>query len=270
MGKIILITGATDGIGLSAAEMMVTMDHELLIHGRNPQKVEKVINHLKNINPKASIEGFIADFSRMEDVKIMADRLMSQYEKIDVLINNAGVYVAKETTTVDGFDLRFAVNTYAPYLLTKLLRPMMDHDGRVVNLSSAAQSQVSLSALARAEKMSDDQAYAQSKLAITMWTMEMAESFMREGHGPSVVAVNPKSFLGSKMVREAYGSEGHDIRIGGDILCQAAFSDLFEGASGKYFDNDRGIFAMPHPDALNKDLRHEVVTCIEEGLTAYL
>lgn len=269
MSKTILITGSTDGIGLATAKMMVTMGHQLLVHGRSCEKVEAVIAELKGLNKEARVEGFVADFSSIAQVKVMAEKILAKYEKLDVLVNNAGVYVAKETTTQDGLELRFSVNTYAPYLLTKLLLAIMKQSGRVVNLSSAAQSKVSIKALSKAQNMSDDEAYAQSKLATTMWSIQMANEFIEDGRGPSVIAINPKSYLGSKMVKEAYGYEGHDLRIGGDILCRAALSEEFAKASGKYFDNDRGVFASPHPDALNKQLRKEVVDCLEKVLSDF-
>lgn len=270
MSKTIVITGATDGIGLATAKMMVTMGHQLLIHGRNEEKVNRVIKSLKDLNSELDIHGFVADFSSMTQVKAMAQEILRNHKHIDVLINNAGIYVTKDLVTEDGLDTRFAVNTYAPYLLTKLLLTAMGDTSRVVNLSSAAQSSVDIAAMCQRQVMSDDQAYAQSKLAITMWSIHMANEFKSKGHGPSVVAVNPKSFLGSKMVKEAYGSEGHDIRIGGDILCRASLSEEFEGASGKYFDNDRGVFAMPHPDAMDEALRDELVEAIEKTLKGFI
>lgn len=83
-------------------------------------------------------------------------------------------------------------------------------------------------------------------------------------NGPMIVAVNPRSMLGSKMVKEAYGVDGGDLRVGGDILCHAALSDEFADASGKYFDNDIGQFSTPHPDALNPQKCEAVVRVIEK------
>jgi NAD(P)-dependent dehydrogenase (short-subunit alcohol dehydrogenase family) len=108
----------------------------------------------------------------------------------------------------------------------------------VVNLSSAAQSPVDPRALARQGRLSDGAAYAQSKLALTMWFRSMALSIKDEG--PAIIAVNPRSMLGSKMVKQAYGVVGGDLRIGAEILARAALSDEFAAASGQYFDNDSG------------------------------
>jgi len=266
MSKIILVTGSTDGIGLITAKMLVEEGHKVIVHGRSVEKVKKVLSELISIDENAKVDGFIADFSNMKQVKSMAEEVRHKYNKIDVLINNAGVFMASNTITVDNLDLRFAVNTIAPYLLTKLLLPIMDNSGRIINLSSAAQAPVNIGALAKATRMTNDSAYAQSKLGITMWSNYMANDFINQGNKPLVVSVNPKSFLASKMVKEAYGSDGHDIRIGGDILCRLALLEEFADASGKYFDNDRGIFAMPHPDALDEERNKAVVDCIENIL----
>jgi hypothetical protein len=94
-----------------------------------------------------------------------------------------------------------------------------------------------------------------------MWSRSMALSLKDDG--PAIIAVNPRSMLGSKMVKEAYGVAGGDLRIGAEILCRAALSDDFADASGKYFDNDTGRFASPHPDALNAKKCEDVVREIE-------
>jgi NAD(P)-dependent dehydrogenase (short-subunit alcohol dehydrogenase family) len=140
---------------------------------------------------------------------------------------------------------------------------MLGRTGRVVNLSSAAQAPLDPGALAGPSPLPDGTVYAQSKLALTMWTFHMAS----QNDGLVIVAVNPKSFLGSKMVKEAYGVEGADLRIGADILCRAALSDEFADASGEYFDNDIGQFASPHPDALDPRKCVAVVDAIEAVLS---
>ena len=142
-----------------------------------------------------------------------------------------------------------ACNTIAPYMLTKKLLPLFNLSGRIINLSSAAQAPVDTKILAGPPRLSDGEAYAQSKLALTMWSCHMGRALKNKG--PAIIAVNPASFLGSKMVKEAYGVAGKDLSIGADILCRAALSDEFASASGRYFDNDSGKFSPPHPDALN-------------------
>lgn len=261
MTKTILLTGATDGIGLVTAEMLLSQGHKALLHGRNPNKLQQVEQQLKRRHPDAQIEIYLADLSDLKQVVAMADTIAAQHEHLDVLINNAGVYQLANPISPEGQDYRFIVNTLAPYLLTQKLLPLMNAASRVVNLSSAAQAPVSLEALQGKRPLSDNAAYAQSKLAITMWTRALSQQV-----APMLVAVNPKSFLGSKMVKEAYGVVGGDLSIGADILIRAALSEEFADASGKYFDNDSGNFAPPHPDALDSHKCAALMATIESLL----
>lgn len=259
MQKLILITGSTDGIGLETARKLSAMGHNILLHGRNPAKLDAVKRMLGG-----DAEGYVADLSKLADVEELAKSVAAKHKKIDVLINNAGVFKAPDPTTPDGFDVRFVVNTLAPYALTQRLLPLMDPSGRIINLSSAAQAPVNLKALAGQVRLSEMDAYAQSKLAITIWSRELAKKLP---DGPVVVAVNPGSMLASKMVKEGFGVAGNDLGIGADILCRAALSDEFAAASGLYFDNDSGQFSEPHPDALDPQKSTELMSMIEDILT---
>jgi NAD(P)-dependent dehydrogenase (short-subunit alcohol dehydrogenase family) len=261
MQKTILITGATDGIGLETAKKLVSLGHNVLLHGRSQEKLENVEATLSATSDGGQVESYVADLSRLADVEALAKAVAEKHAKLDVLINNAGVFGTPNPITQEGLDVRFAVNTIAPYLLTKRLLPLIASAGRVINLSSAAQAQVNPEALVGRVRLSDGMAYAQSKLAITMWSRRLALSL--EDDGPAIIAVNPRSMLGSKMVKQAYGVAGGDLRIGAEILVRAAFSDEFAAASGKYFDNDIGQFTSPHPDALNSQKCELIVRTIE-------
>ena len=170
---------------------------------------------------------------------------------------------ADNILTDDGLDVRFAVNTIAPYLLTKELLPLLVNNGRVINLSSAAQADVDLDALVgRCNEMNAMEAYSQSKLAIAMWSRNMSEQLGK--NKANIIAINPGSLLGSKMVKEGFGIVGKDISIGAKILVHAALSDEFANASGKYFDNDKGDFSEPHPDVLDVKKCEKLLSTIEE------
>jgi len=264
MQTTILVTGSTDGIGLETAKMLVSLGHTVLLHGRNSAKLEEAEKMLSALQGGGRVESYVADLSRLANVEALAKAVAEKHAKLDVLINNAGVYSAPDPVTQDGLDVRFAVNTIAPYLLTQRLLPLLGVSGRVINLSSAAQSPVDPKALAGQVRLSDGAAYAQSKLALTMWSRSLALSL--KGGGPSIIAVNPGSMLGTKMVKKAYGVAGGDIRIGAEILARAALADEFGAASGQYFDNDEGQFASPHPDALDPRKCQEIVRAIESIL----
>jgi NAD(P)-dependent dehydrogenase (short-subunit alcohol dehydrogenase family) len=262
MTKTILVTGSTDGIGFETAKMLVQKGHHVLLHGRSPDKLNKVEEELAKIG---TVESYVADLSDFKAVRSLAKSISEKNKSLDVLINNAGVLKVPNTITADGLDVRFTVNTIAPYLLTKDLLPLLKDKSRVINLSSAAQAPVDLEALAGSKTGLDDmEAYAQSKLAITMWSRHMAQAL--EGDTPIIIAVNPASLLGSKMVKEGFGVDGKDLSVGAEILARLALDEEFSDKTGQYFDNDKGNFSNPHPDALNDDKCKKVVDVIENIL----
>ncbi len=259
MAKTIFITGSTDGIGLATARLLSAQGHHLLLHGRSPSKLAAT---KKALSGSGRVATYLADLSQMSEVEALAKAVTNEHESLDVLINNAGVLSTPNVLTEDGLDVRFAVNTVAPYLLTQRLLPVLGKTGRVVNLSSAAQSPVDLDALiGKGRRLHDNTAYAQSKLALTMWSRHLALAL--QDTGPAIIAVNPGSLLATKMVREGYGVSGSDIGIGAGILVSAALDDAFAGASGQYFDNDAGDFASPHRDALNPQKCQQLVNAVE-------
>lgn len=245
MTKTLLITGSTDGIGLLTAKTLAAQGHKILLHGRSDAKLAAAQAEVGH-----GAETYAADLSRMADVHALAAEIKSRHDSLDAIINNAGVFKVGETQTDDGFDMRFMVNTFAPYVLTLDLLPILAADGRIVNLSSAAQAPIDLNVLQGKKQVDDMSAYAQSKLAITIWTRELAKDLPK---GKVAVAVNPGSLLASKMVKEGFGVAGNDLQIGADILTQAALDPSFSDANGKYFDNDNGVFANPHAAALNAE-----------------
>lgn len=254
--KVVLITGATDGIGLETAKRMKSLGHEVIVHGRNAEKLAKVSNEL-------GVESVRADFSDLSEVKAMADTLLSKYKSIDVLINNAGVLKTSNPITKDGYDVRYVVNTFAPYLLTKKLLPIIEN-GRVINLSSAAQASVNFDALLGKMKMNDFEAYSQSKLAITMWSRHLANELGNDG--PVIIAVNPGSLLGTKMVKEGFNTSGNDINIGVNILTSLSLDEEHAQHSGEYYDNDNQRYASPQADGLEDEKAKKIVQTIEELL----
>lgn len=249
MKKKILITGSTDGIGKLAAIKLANDGHEIFLHGRNPEKLLTVISDIKKQSGNEHIKGFVADLSDLGTVKKMTAQVKEETSELDVLINNAGVYKTASSQTEDGLDIRFTVNYFAPYLLTNALLPLLKKGNapRIINLSSAAQAPVSLDALAGNGELATQSSYAQSKLALTMWSFYLAKA----EPNLSIIAVNPGSLLNTKMVREGFGRFWSSADKGGNILYDLAISEEYEGVSGKYFDNDRNGFGSAHPNAEN-------------------
>jgi NAD(P)-dependent dehydrogenase (short-subunit alcohol dehydrogenase family) len=268
MTQTVLVTGSTDGIGLEAAKLFVEQGLHVVLHGRSAAKLEAAEHDLRQTVSDARIDTEMADLSDLAEVDALAARLSSAYSSIDVVINNAGVFRTGAPTAEGDLDVRFMVNTIAPYHLTRRLLPSISPTGRVVNLSSAAQAPVDLQALAGRVQIEEQMAYAQSKLALTMWSMQLGDEI--GNGGPVMVAVNPGSLLATKMVKEGYGIAGHDIGIGSGILARAAFGEDFATATGTYFDNDAGQFSNPHPDALDPVKRLALIEQIDTVIAARL
>ncbi|MDK1290352.1 SDR family NAD(P)-dependent oxidoreductase [Pseudoalteromonas umbrosa] len=262
MSKTILITGSTDGIGKASAITLLMQGHRVLLHGRNQDKLDALCDELSTRFGCERVVGYCADLSVMAEVTSLAKAVTEDNAQLDVLINNAGVFKTTQTLTSDGYDMRFMVNTIAPYILTKALLAIVPKQGRIINLSSAAQSPFEASELLTPSNLSSGAVYAKSKLALTMWSMCLGAQL--KVSGPCMVAVNPKSFLGSKMVQEAYGMQGSSVQLGADILVEAALGERFAGAGGLYFDNDINQFSPPHQSAMDQSLMADLMQTLTQ------
>jgi NAD(P)-dependent dehydrogenase (short-subunit alcohol dehydrogenase family) len=266
MSKNILITGSTDGIGKLTAIKFAKEGHTVFVHGRNKEKLNLVISEIKEASGNQNIDGFVADFSDLDTVTKMAENIKNKVSKIDVLINNAGIFKTSATSGFKGFDIRLVVNYLAPYVLTNALLPLLQKGNktRVVNLSSAAQSHVTDAALAGMDIRNASEAYAQSKLALTMWSFAFAKAHPKI----NTIAVNPGSLLNTRMAKEAYGQHWSPATKGSDILYDLAISEEYNDITGKYFDNDKGNpkgnFAKAHPDAYDEELISKLAVKTEE------
>ncbi len=260
--KTILLTGATDGIGFETAKLLAKQGHTLLLHGRSDEKLALAVHMIKQLAPAADIQTYRADLARFDEIDALVRAILRDHPRLDVIINNAGVFKTAQPITTDGLDSRFMVNTFAPFLIATKLLPILAADGRVVNLSSAAQAPVDIGAMRGEYPITDAfQAYAQSKLALTIWSQEVAKTLLPD---QVMVAVNPGSLLASKMVIEGFGVAGNDLAIGATILQKAALADDFARASGRYFDNDSGQFAAAHADAHQPDKCARVMATIAD------
>ena len=267
MTKTILITGSTDGIGKLAAQKLAEDGHRIYLHGRSQEKLSKVIAEIKAASNNENISGFVADFSSLDAVRQMAEAVNKELKKIDVLINNAGVFNSKASQNKDGHDLRFVVNYFAPYLLSSSLIPLLEKSeaARLINVSSAAQVRVSHEAMLGQAQLPTKMSYAQSKLALTMWSFHLALKLPNI----SVIPVNPGSLLNTNMVREAFGHFWSSADKGGNILYDLAVSESYAGVSGKYFDNDQGAFGKAHADAYDSAAIEELIEATDQLLLKY-
>lgn len=245
MKKRILITGSTDGIGKLTALKLAAQGHTVYLHGRNKEKLDAALAEVKSASNNEDVYGFVADLSDLKTVKAMATAVKVQVNKLDVLINNAGVFKSPVSQSVAGYDICFTVNYLAPYLLTKELLPLFEKadDARIINLSSAAQSQISYNAMLGKQAVAVNEAYAQSKLALTMWSFYLGTQLK----DVTVIAVNPGSLLNTKMAKEAFGQYWAPAEKGANILLDLTLAETHNEHSGEYYDNDAGGYAQAHP-----------------------
>jgi len=245
--KSILITGSTDGIGKLAAIRLAKDGHQLYLHGRNKDKLTHTIKEVKDLSGHAHVQGYQCDFADIKAVMSFAIHISNEIPGLDILINNAGIFRSPPRERSDGLDIRIVVNYLAPYILTKGLLATLRKSSapQIINLSSAAQSRVTDEVLRGTSRTSDSEAYAQSKLALLMWSFDLA----RTAQDITTIALNPGSLLDTNMVREAYGKSWSPAEKGGDIIYDLASVGKYQNHSGQYFDNDHGDFNQAHPDA---------------------
>jgi NAD(P)-dependent dehydrogenase (short-subunit alcohol dehydrogenase family) len=242
MAKRILLTGATDGIGRQIAHELAGKDVALVLHGRSPEKLKRVQREVEARGGVA--ETVVADFASLDAVSAMAEELLERFEVIDVLLNNAGVYMTDYDLTVDGFESTFAINHLAPFLLTHLLLERVPPSGRIINTSSIAHTRGVLSYdNLNAEKGYDGYAaYSLSKLANVLFTVELAR---RLGPSPTVNALHP-GVVSTKLLRTGFGIEGRDSLADGAATSVFLATDpSVAKTTGRYFRNRAIADASP-------------------------
>lgn len=235
----ILITGATDGIGKLTALKFAEQNAHLIFHGRNKEKLDKVINDIKASTGNENIEGMTADFSSLDEVRNLSDEFLKKHTSLDVLINNAGSGFADERKSKDGYELRFAVNFLAPFLLTHLLLPALKKaaPSRIVNVSSAGQYPINFDDIMLEKNFDAVNAYRQSKLALIMFTIDLAEKLKDDNITAN--SLHPGTYLDTKMVRESNITPMGKPEIGADAEFYLAESEELNRVTGKYFNVKR-------------------------------
>lgn len=241
---VILVTGSTDGLGERVARDLALKGATMLLHGRDPERGEAALRRIREETRNDKLRYYLADFSSLEEVRRLAGEVRSDYDRLDVLINNAGIGAgecgaSERALSRDGHELRFAVNYLAPFLLTRLLLPLLRRSApaRIVNVASAGQSPIDFGDVMLERRYDGMRAYAQSKLAQIMFTFDLAGEL--EGTGVNVNSLHPASLMDTKMVFETFGSASSDVQEGADATVYLATSPELEGVTGKYFDGRR-------------------------------
>ena len=241
---VILVTGSTDGLGKSTARDLAAAGATVLLHGRDPERGEAAVREIHEETGNVRLHYYVADFSSLEEVHRLADEITDDHDRLDVLVNNAGIGAGRRGKTGrdssrDGYELRFAVNYLAPFLLTRLLLPLVRRSApaRIVNVASAGQSPISFDDVMLERGYDGMRAYAQSKLALVMFTFDLAGEL--EGTGLIANSLHPASLMDTKMVFETFGSASSSVREGTDATVRLAISPELRRVTGRYFDGQR-------------------------------
>ena len=235
----VLVTGATDGLGRQMALELARRGTTVLVHGRSRERCEVVLEEVRREPGAEESCYYLADLSSLGAVRGLAEQILSQHDRLNVLVNNAGIVARRREETEDGFELTFAVNYLAHFLLTNLLLPVLraSAPARVVNVASAGQSPVNFHDVMLGRRYQGMRAYTRSKLAQVMFTLELAEHL--EDAGVTVNALHPATLMDTKMVLETFGYARSSVQEGTEATVRLALSPELEGVTGRYFDGPR-------------------------------
>lgn len=278
--KNILITGATDGIGLFTAEKLAREGANLYLVGRNPGKTETVVEKLRNAHPDLTVDFFIADLSLPSQVKNLAQTVLTRLDRLDVLLNNAGAFFKERILTAEGHESTFALNHLNYFLLTHHLLPLLRSTGqaRIVNTASQAHvgADLDFSNLQGEKSYNGWKAYQMSKLENILFTYELAERLT--GTGLTANALHP-GFVATKFGDNNKGMVGGALKVAKSLFAinqdkgsQTSFhlctSPSLENVTGKYFDKSKEKTSSPQ--SRNVDTRKKLWEITEELLKSYL
>jgi NAD(P)-dependent dehydrogenase (short-subunit alcohol dehydrogenase family) len=257
--KVVLVTGATDGVGKLVAERFAGEGARVLLHGRNAAKGAAVLDEIKQKTGSDKLEFFLADLSSLDEVRKLAADVKAKHSRIDLLINNAGIGASHGATLAssgpvereeaaepehhaletskDGHELRLAVNHLAAFLLTNLLKPELAKSDapRIVAVSSIGQSPIDFNDMMLTSGQDEMHAYRQSKFAQVMFTFELADRF--KDIGATAVAVHPASFMSTKMVLDAGITPKSTPEEGAEAIYRAATSSDLTGQPELFFNS---------------------------------
>jgi NAD(P)-dependent dehydrogenase (short-subunit alcohol dehydrogenase family) len=240
-GKTALITGSTDGVGRVVATRLGQDGWRVLVHGRDRERGERVVSEIKNAGGAA--EFLAADLASLADVRRLAEAVHKTTERLELLINNAGVgsggQQGARQTSADGYELRFAVNYLAGFMLAQLLLPLIEKSApaRIVNVSSLGQQAIDFDDVMLTRGYSGSRAYCQSKLAQILFTIDLAAEL--RGAGVTVTALHPATYMNTTMVRLSGVTPISSVEEGADAILKLAVSPQVEEQSGRYVNGQR-------------------------------
>jgi NAD(P)-dependent dehydrogenase (short-subunit alcohol dehydrogenase family) len=233
-GKVVLITGATDGLGRALAAAAVAAGATVLVHGRSEERIAATVDELGG---GERVRAYRADLASLDEVRRLADDVLAAEPRLDVLVNNAGIGSdvpggGARMESTDGHELRFAVNYLAGYALTHRLLDLLRRSApaRIVNVSSAGQMPIDFDDVMLHRRYDGVRAYCQSKLAQILFTLDLAEEL--EGSGVTATCLHPATYMPTKIVHSPISS----IDEGVDATMRLISDPALEDVSGRYFN----------------------------------
>ena len=241
---VVLITGSTDGLGREVALRVAGTGAHVIVHGRNRERGMQVVREIERAGV-GSASFHAADLASLAEVRALAETILREYDRLDVLVNNAGIWLTdgERRLSADGHELHFAVNYLSGFLLTRMLAPRLVESApaRIVNVASIAQSPIDFDDVMLERGYQGGRAYGQSKLAQILFTLDLASEM--EGTGVAVNALHPATLMATAMVREAGVAARTTVDEGADAVMNLITApDL---GSGRYFDGQRPTRANP-------------------------
>ena len=255
-GKTILVTGSTDGVGRYVAGKLAAAGATVLIHGRDENRARTLVDEIKRAG-RGEAMFYQADLSSLAGTRRLAEAVIADHRRLDVFISNAGIGSrgggAGRRESADGHELRFAVNYLAGFLLAHLLLPLLKAGApsRIVNVASLGQHPIDFEDVMLTKDYCGSRAYAQSKLAQIMFTMDLAREL--QGTGVTVNSLHPATYMNTTMVREGGITPMSTVEQGGDAILHLVTGDDVEGKSGLFFNGLRE--AQAHAQAYDPAAR---------------
>jgi NAD(P)-dependent dehydrogenase (short-subunit alcohol dehydrogenase family) len=259
-GKTVLVTGSTDGVGRYVAASLAAAGAKVLIHGRDHDRAKTLADDIRRQGCGEAIF-YQADLSSLAGTRQLAEAVLADHKRLDVLVSNAGIgsrtQGAEQRISADGHELRFAVNYLSGFLLVHLLLALLKASApsRIVNVASLGQHPIDFDDVMITRNYSGSRAYAQSKLAQIMFTIDLAREL--EGSGVTVNSLHPATYMNTTMVREGGITPISTVEQGGDAILHLVAGDDMSGKTGLFFNGMREAQANPqaYDDGARKRLR---------------
>jgi NAD(P)-dependent dehydrogenase (short-subunit alcohol dehydrogenase family) len=256
----ILITGATDGLGRALAHELAAQGATLIVHGRSEEKGEKLLAELRAITSDDKVSYVLADFARLSDVHRMADEVLAR-DRLDALVNNAGVGLVYPEQSADGYEMTFQVDYLAGYVLAARLAPLLVRSApaRIVNVSSFGQAPIDFDDPMMTRGYDGVHAYAQAKLAQIMHAMDLTEALRDKG--VTANAVHPAPYMPTGMVRGRFPVQS-TIEQGMRSTLRVIIDPELADVSGRFFNQRED--APANPQAYDASARARLRALSEE------